>query len=94
MTRVLTYAALIAVCAILAVGGDSVKPTSSAARYAADGAFRDGFYLGKLAAVGGQPLRPALGRWSTKQDRAMFTTGYSRGYNETLGRAETNAAGT
>jgi len=47
-----------------------------------DGAFRDGLYLGKLAARNGEPLRPAIGRWSTEQDRSLFTTGYERGYSE------------
>jgi hypothetical protein len=45
-------------------------------------------YLGKLAAESGRPLRPAIGRWSTDQDRATFTAGYRRGYNETLARIE------
>jgi hypothetical protein len=58
--------------------------TDSDARYAADGAFRDGLYLGKLAAEAGQRLRPAIGRWSTEQDRAMFTDGYWRGYSDSL----------
>ncbi len=51
---------------------------------AADGAFRDGLYLGKLAARSGEPLRPAIGRWSTQQDRSLFAAGYERGYSEML----------
>ena len=60
------------------------KPTTAnaEARLAADGAFRDGLYLGKLAAQHGDPLHPAIGRWSRDQDRAMFAAGYRRGYNE------------
>jgi hypothetical protein len=29
-----------------------------------------------------------VGRWSTDQDRATFTAGYRRGYNEALARVE------
>jgi len=58
------------------------------ARLDSDGAFRDGLYLGKLAAESGQPLRLAVGRWSTEQDRSMFTSGYRRGYSESLADVE------
>lgn len=53
---------------------------SSEATFAIDGAFRDGLYLGKLAAERGQELRPPIGRWSTDRDRSLFTDGYRRGY--------------
>jgi hypothetical protein len=87
MTKLSAYVLAIAVClgttAMLANSNRSPKPNPSMeARLAADGAFRDGLYLGKLAAEGGQPLRPAIGRWSTAQDRATFTAGYQRGYSE------------
>jgi hypothetical protein len=58
--------------------------TNSEARLATDGAFRDGLYLGKLAAESGQPAHPAIGRWSTSQDRTTFLAGYSRGYEQSL----------
>jgi len=61
---------------------------SEQARLDADGAFRDGLYLGKLAAESGQPPLLAVGRWSTEQDRAMFTAGYRRGYSESLADVE------
>jgi hypothetical protein len=68
------------------------KPTSSAtanseARFATDGAFRDGMFLGRLAGERGQPRRPAIGRWSTDQDRSMFAAGYRRGYEKSLAAA-------
>ncbi|MGB8581116.1 MAG: hypothetical protein WCD47_09865 [Candidatus Sulfotelmatobacter sp.] len=56
--------------------------TNLEARMQADGAFRDGFYLGKLAAESGQARRPAVGRWSAERDRVTFTSGYLRGYDE------------
>jgi hypothetical protein len=58
------------------------------ARLDADGAFRDGLYLGKLAAEGGQSLRTPVGRWSTEQDGSMFTAGYRRGYSGSLADVE------
>ena len=54
--------------------------TSAEVRFAADGAYRDGLYLGKLAAESGQQARPAIGRWSTDHDRALFTAGFTAGY--------------
>jgi hypothetical protein len=97
MTRLLTYALAIAVClgttAVLAIGNHNVTTREGAeAGFAADGAFRDGLYLGKLAAQSGQSLRPAIGRWSKDQDRSMFTAGYLRGYNEVVARVNAEGA--
>jgi hypothetical protein len=47
---------------------------------ATNGAFRDGLYLGKLAAQGGAEPHVAIGRWTTAEDRASFTAGYQQGY--------------
>jgi hypothetical protein len=51
---------------------------------AADGAFRDGLFLGRLAAENGHAPLIASGRWATEKDRLSFTTGYQRGYSEFL----------
>lgn len=59
-----------------------LSKTNLEARMQADGAFRDGFYLGKLAAESGRARRPAIGRWSADRDRVTFTSGYFRGYDE------------
>ncbi len=96
MSRLSTYAWAIVIClgttAMLAISNRTVQSNASVeTALAADGAFRDGLYLGKLAAESGQPLRPAIGRWSTDQDRSMFTAGYRRGYSESLASAQTNA---
>lgn len=75
--------------AMLAPSNRAIQPdTNSQTSLDADGAFRDGLYLGKLAAASGQPMRVAVGRWSTPQDRATFTSGYERGYNQTLAVTE------
>jgi hypothetical protein len=47
-----------------------------------NGAFRDGLYLGRLAAESGREPHVAAGRWSTEEDRSSFTAGYQRGYSE------------
>jgi hypothetical protein len=47
---------------------------------AGNGAFRDGLYLGKRAAEGGDQYRIAVGRWSRTDDRANFASGYDQGY--------------
>jgi hypothetical protein len=91
MTKFFTTAT-IAIClgatATLAITHSDVSLNQDQeARHAADGAFQDGLYLGKLSAESGQPPRPAIGRWSTDQDRSMFAAGYRRGYAETLASA-------
>lgn len=50
----------------------------------ADGAFRDGLYLGRLAAGAGAESHVAIGRWSTLEDRSSFAAGYQQGYSEIL----------
>ena len=47
-------------------------------------AFRDGLYLGRLAAKSGDQGRVAIGRWSAESDRALFKAGFQRGYYEFL----------
>jgi hypothetical protein len=88
MTKFFTYAAIVigfSATATLATGPRTVHSSTLAeVAFAADGAFRDGLYLGKLAAGQGQPLRIAIGRWSTDRNRSMFAAGYRRGYNEFL----------
>src|SRR5260370_5796412 len=88
MTRFLAYSAIViglGATATLAISPRAVESATTAeARLAADRAFRDGLYLGKLAAEQGQPASAAVGRWSTEHDRSMFIAGYLRGYNYSL----------
>jgi hypothetical protein len=88
MTRFFTSTAIVlalGVTATLAVSPSNVKSaTTSEASLAVDGAFRDGLYLGKLAAASREQPRVAVGRWSTAQDRLQFAAGYRRGYDEAL----------
>ena len=86
MTRFFTRTAIVlalGVTATLAISPRNARSiTTSEASVAADGAFRDGLYLGKLAAASGEQPRLAIGRWSTAQDRLQFAAGYRRGYDE------------
>jgi hypothetical protein len=66
----------------------------SDAQLASDGAFRDGLYIGKLAAGRGRPQHPLTGRWSTEKDRASFAAGYRRGYDDFLASAAIKAPNT
>ena len=47
-------------------------------------AFRDGVYLGALAAKRGEEPHVAEGRWSNQADRISFTAGYQQGYDEAI----------
>jgi hypothetical protein len=49
-----------------------------------DGAFRDGLFLGKLAAEAGAEPRVARSRWGTPQDRALFTAGFEQAYSQVV----------
>jgi hypothetical protein len=49
-----------------------------------DGAYRDGMYLGRLAAQNGEAPRISVGRWSGDEDRASFAAGYEQGYTATM----------
>lgn len=86
MSKVLLYSLI--VIGLSATATVSVKPSRAAdnmqieSLFDADGAFRDGLFVGKLSAANGQAMRPPVGRWSTQQDRAMFLTGYRRGYGK------------
>jgi hypothetical protein len=83
MNKPFSYALAIVLCVgatvvIAARRGTSIPSVDELLN--ADGAFRDGVYLGKLAAGSGQPPYLAVGRWSTEQDRRAFIAGYRRGY--------------
>jgi hypothetical protein len=42
--------------------------------------FRDGLYLGKLAADRGTEPHVASGRWAAEADRILFAAGFQQGY--------------
>lgn len=87
MDKIFTFALAVAVSmgttALLANNRRAMQPTAEAQRNC-DGAFRDGIYLGRLAAQSGQSLPPQIGRWSTEKDRSAFLAGYRRGYGNAV----------
>jgi hypothetical protein len=88
-TCVLAIAVSLGTTAMLANSKRTTNSNSKAdATLDADGAFRDGLYLGQLDSASGQPARAAVGRWSTDQDRATFLAGYRRGYAQALAQVE------
>jgi hypothetical protein len=92
MDRIFTFTVALAVClgtaALLANRGRAAGSVQSVeAQMATDGAFRDGLYVGRLAAEHGRPLRPQIGRWSDERDRASFVAGYRRGYDSSVASA-------
>ena len=86
MGKLFTFTLAIAVClgttAFLASHDRAVGSCHASAALAANAAFRDGLYVGKLAAEAGRPMRAPAGRWSTDADRARFVAGFERGYND------------
>jgi len=94
MDKLFTYTLAIAVClgttALLSGKGRAAQQRQSTdAALATDGAFRDGLYVGRLAAEAGRPLHAQVGRWSNERDRASFAAGYRRGYDDSLASAAT-----
>ncbi len=84
----LAIAVSVGTTAVLGNSGRSARQSEdSIARMAGDGAFRDGLYVGRLAAASGRPLVPDIGRWSRESDRTSFASGYRRGYNDFLASA-------
>jgi uncharacterized protein with FMN-binding domain len=45
-------------------------------------AYRDGAYLGRLAAENGKPAHVSIARWSTAANRELFLAGYEKSYAE------------
>src|SRR5258708_39810792 len=91
MDKLFTYALAIAVCvgttALLTNNGRAARQEQSAdAPLAADGAFRDGVYVGRLAAEAGRPLPPQGGRGASGRDRVSFAAGYGGGGGESTGK--------
>lgn len=54
------------------------------ASLANNAAFRDGLYLGRLAAERASGAHVASGRWAAEADRASFRAGFQQGYQEFL----------
>jgi hypothetical protein len=56
-------------------------------------AYRDGLYLGKLAAERGDSAHVATGRWARESDRTLFASAYHHAYSETAALSRNVVAG-
>jgi hypothetical protein len=63
-------------------GSNGWQSSSIQTARATSAPYRDGLYLGKLAAAGGREPRISSGRWTTEADRTSFTTGFQQGYQD------------
>ena len=61
-----------------------MQAPASKPELATNAAYRDGLYLGRLAAEQGSPAHFATGRWARTEDRGDFVAGYQESYNEVL----------
>lgn len=50
-------------------------------------AYRDGLYLGKMAAERGDAAHVATGRWATDTDRTQFAAGYEQAFGDAVAGA-------
>jgi len=81
---------LFACVALLCLGTIAALRTGSRTSYAGarpnvvdqatNGAYRDGLFLGRLAARRGDPGHTSVGRWAREADRPAFAAGYQQGY--------------
>lgn len=77
----LVLALVIGVGAIgMAKKSGSTSPEQETKEQAQSAAFRDGKYLGKLAAERGDTAHVATARWANEADRADFASGYEQAY--------------
>ena len=72
-------------------GSDGWQSSSIQTVRATSAPFRDGLYLGKLAAERGSESHISSGRWATEADRAAFTAGFQQGYHDGLVRLASEA---
>jgi hypothetical protein len=91
MDKILTFALALAVSlgttALLAANGRALPRPNLDPQLATDGAFRDGMFVGRMAAARGERRHPLIGRWVSAADRASFAAGYERGYDDAFASA-------
>jgi hypothetical protein len=62
----------------------NATPSESRSDVATNAAYRDGLYLGKLAAERGNDAHVATARWALTKDRESFAAGYQQSYSAVL----------
>jgi hypothetical protein len=65
-------------------GSNGWQSSSIQIARATNAPYRDGLYLGKLAAARGGESHISTGRWMTEADRASFKAGFQQGYDAGL----------
>jgi hypothetical protein len=61
---------------------DGWKSSSTDTGHVTSAPYRDGLYLGKLAAERGAESHVSFGRWAREADRASFKAGFQQGYHD------------
>ena len=91
MKNLPVFTIVIALCLGAAVGmiqssraNDGWQSSSIQTVRATSAPYRDGLYLGKLAATRGGQSQISIGRWTTEADRASFKAGFQQGYDAGL----------
>ncbi len=88
MTRLFWFAIMLTLCAGVGFARMNVAQEGSLSKVRDNnllhtlGPFRDGLYLGRLAAERGEGPHISLGRWSNPANRELFAAGYRQGYDE------------
>jgi len=87
MKKLSLFTVVIALCLgaaamIQSRGSDALRSSTVDASPTTSGPFRDGLYLGKLAAKHGGVPHISSGRWATETDRASFAAGFQQGYHD------------
>ncbi len=65
-------------------GSNGSQSSSIQSVCATSAPYRDGLYLGKLAAARGGESQISTSRWTTEADRASFKAGFQQGYDAGL----------
>ena len=97
MKNLSLFAIVIALCLSAAAmiqsghGSKGWQSSRVAASQITSAPFRDGLYLGKLAAERGGEVHISSGRWATEGDRASFTEGFQQGYHSGVARLASKA---
>ena len=69
------------------------EPGEAGNQQVSSAAFRDGLYMGRLAAERGDPAHVATARWATEAARMQFATAYQQAYSDISARNVNKQAG-
>jgi len=86
--KFMSFVGVIELCVVVAMiqAGHTRNqaPRSTTVIQSTSAPFRDGLYLGKLAAQRGPKPDVPTGRWSSDGDRTLFAEGFNRGYQDAV----------